>query len=131
MSIRKVSNLDSYLSSFGTEPQAFDSNVMDNFRNSLFEISKTEDGISPEAAYSSKNINGNDMISAMYYGLSSKFANISALGVFSKKLQLVLDLFDTDPDVEHITKINFGDTNIQEFTVYPIIDGTVKRALWN
>lgn len=132
MSIRKVSDLDSYLS-VGTTPASKEEFSIDNFRKSLFEISKknpdNETAIS--GFYKSTNINGDDLLSAMAQGLTGVFANISALGIFNKKLALVLDLFETDSGVNHITNINFTGNNLTAFNVGPIINGTAKHALWS
>ena len=136
MSIRKISDLNSYLSSgihtgggspSGSSTEKFS---LENFQKSLFEISKLSSDTSAPL-YSSRSINGENLISAMYIALSPYFANISALGPMSKKLIAVLDLFDfvDNSTTGYISAVNFGDTIT--FTVNKVIEGTSRRALWS
>ena len=135
MSIRKVSDLDSYLSGgttygYNLPKEQF---VLSNFKESLFEISKLSTDPN-DSKYSSRSINGDDLISAMYIGLSPFFANISALGPMSKKLIAVLNLFEyidgPGDQIGYIRNINFTGDNTY-LNVDTVINGTARRSLWS
>jgi len=135
MSIRKVSDLDSYLSGGKNNdgqspPEPFS---LENFKNSLFEISKLSTDPN-DGKYSSRSINGDDLLSAMYIGLSPYFANISALGPMSKKLIAVLNLFEyidgPGDQIGYIRNINFTGDNTY-LNVDTVINGTARRSLWS
>ena len=129
MSIKKISDLDSYLSA-GIEPSGNQEKfVLDTFKQSLFEISKIKDTTTDQKLYSSRNFSGEDMINAMKNGLSNFFLSIDEISGFIKKLQLIMNCFDTDPNIDYITSFYLDDRAY--LSCDNIIQGTAAQALWS
>ena len=140
MSIKKVSNLDPYLDITGGTQEVFS---LPNFNKSLFEISKAKS----EPKYVSRKITGDEMVSAMYAGLSNVFADTTVLSAFSKKLAAIVNCFDFDYDQSTqnytVSSFTLGGTNITNYgatinnlsctnlSVFNPIYGTARRAMWS
>lgn len=129
MAIRRISELDAYLSSGPGGANKENAFTNDNFKKSLFEISKFKDerlgGNSNENNYVSRQINGTDLISAMHDGLSQYFADTSYFQIFTRKLLAIMDLFGdkVENNVYKLTSFNFTDNSqIANFNKVNITD---------
>ena len=124
MSIKKVSDLDSYLSTSIPEGN-LEPFVLDNFKRSYFEISKNNDD--DQSKYFSRNIDGSGMISAMHEGLKPYFADIGEISGFTKKLGAIFNLFRWTNNNEISAMVINNDITL---SVINIIEGTARKALW-